>query len=210
MPAQAEHVYQYVYENTPFNFQNISNVNELFYYASHLTNLQVSEYFRSNIYRDNSLWIARTLSSAQYIRTFNPNFMLQLVRSGDIRSNAVFTTIRGKVGTPLVVNQKGEAYFSHILNEFGHSVRPEYLWVFKEIKSLMTDTKEERNRKTNLCQLKGFCEKSCIDAGQDSFTDYNCYASPWLRADETIYSQGCAFAVTWKAWGLQGRVLQFK
>lgn len=205
-PTIPEDIYEYVYSNNPFNYQGITNPMELFNYASHLTNTQLSDYFSSNIFEANTIWITRTLSAAQNLRQQIPPFILDLVREGDIRSNSIFNRIKNKLGTPIVVNSNNEMFFENILNGYGYKIEPQYFWIFNEFKDLIT--KQWSDLKTqNLCGLKSFCDKSCEALGIDSFTDYRCYNEPWRRSDDPNLEL-CWFGAAWKAWGLQGKSLE--
>jgi hypothetical protein len=109
-PQNPEDIYDYVFNVVTFEFQKIKRPLELFYYAGHIVNSQLSDYFRSNIYKSNNLWIARTISASQNLRTQIPSFMLDIVRNGDIRNNIIFNVVKGKVGTPLIVNNNNEVF----------------------------------------------------------------------------------------------------
>jgi len=199
-PEKAEDIYDFVYSNISFNYEQITEPQELFHYAGHLCTDQVSDYFRSNIFGANDIWISRTLSAAQTLRTQIPSFMLDLVRAGDIRESDIFAQIKAKIGTPIIVNNQNEMFFENILNAYGYPVKPEYFWVFSEIRDLITKDWNKLGR-SNLCGLKEFC-----DAGNPAnpFTDYRCRSEPWARANDPNPDL-CIFGATWKSWALEGR-----
>lgn len=205
-PPTPENIYEYVFREMKFRYDIIVNPIELFFFAGHLANLQLNEYFRSNIYKSNSIWIARTLSAAQNIRTQIPSFILDLIRGGDLKDNIIFKAIKLRLGTPLIVNNENQVYFENILNGLGYKLEPQYFWVFKEIKELITKNWNERNT-LNLCGLKDFCDKSCDEQGVDRFTDIRCRNNPWDRSNDHN-PQLCYFGATWKAWALQGKGLE--
>jgi len=205
-PATPEMIYEYVYGNILFEFEQITDPLELFIYTSHLANLQLNEYFRSNIFEHNSVWIARTLSSALNFRIQIPSFILDVMRAGDIRQSLIFKALKSRLGTPLIVNNLDVVFFEHILNGYGYKIHPEYFWAFKEIKELISENWAER-RSPNLCDLKRFCDKSCEDQGIETFTDYRCRNNPWDRSNDPNRDL-CAFGATWKVWGLQGKQIE--
>ncbi len=206
IPESPEDIYNYVYENTNFAFEHIINPLELFMYAGHLANMQLNDYFRSNIYGQNSIWIARTLSAALNFRIQMPSFILDIMRDGDIRQSVLFNALKLRLGTPLIVNNQDEVFFEHILNGFGYNILPQYFWVFKEIKDLISE--QWINRKSpNLCDLKRFCDKSCEDQGVATYTDIRCRNNPWERSNDPN-PELCYFGATWKSWALQGKEIE--
>jgi hypothetical protein len=202
-PERPEDIYNYVYDGVIFDYQNINRPLELMYFASHLANTQLSDYFRSNIFEANSIWVARTLAAAENLRTQIPSFILDLARSGDIRKSIIFKAIKNTLGTPVIVNNQNEMFFENVLNSSGYIIKPEYFWVFNEIKDLLT---KDWNKRMNLCDLKNFCDKSCDDRGENHFTDHRCYSSPWDRSNDPN-PELCVFGATWKTWALQGKEL---
>lgn len=201
-PQKPEDIYQYTYNHIKFEYQNINNPLELFYYVGHIVNTQLSDYFRSNIYKNNNVWIARTISASENLRTQIPSFMLDIVRSGDIRKSMTFKTVKRKLGTPIIVNNNNEMYFENILNSFGVEIEPQYFWVFSEIRDLITKQWSELER-TTLCGLKDFCDKG---NEQNPFTDIRCKNEPWIRSNDENKNL-CSFGATWKSWALQGKSL---
>lgn len=205
-PIIPEDVYEYVYTHIKFNYQNIINPLELFNYTSHLANTQLSDYFRSDLFKSNKIWIPNTLSAAQSLRHEIPSFILDLVRCGDIRDNIVFKSIKRKVGTPIIVNNNFEMFFENILNGYGYEIEPQYFWIFEDFKKLIT--KKWTELKTpNLCGLKSFCDSSCQEQGIETFTDYRCHNQPWTRSDDPD-PYLCWFGAAWKAWGFQGKTIE--
>lgn len=201
-PQKPEDIYQYVYDEIKFEFQSITNPLELFYYAGHLVNTQLSDYFRSNIYEKNNVWIARTISASENLRTQIPSFMLDIARNGDIRSSIIFQAVKRKIGTPIIVNNNNEMYFENILNSYGLKLEPQYFWVFSEIRDLITKQWADLGR-TNLCGLKEFCDKG---NEANPITDIRCRNEPWSRSNDDNRDL-CNFGATWKAWALQGKSL---
>ncbi len=204
-PTKPEDIYEYVFTEIKFEYQNITQPLELFYFAGHIANLQLSDYFKSNIFENNSIWIARLISASETIRTQIPSFILDLMRGGDIRNNISFEVIKRKLGTPIIVNNHYEMFFENILNGYGYQIEPEYFWVFSEIRDLITKKWSELGR-INLCGLKEFCDKSAETIGTGRFTDYRCHNEPWERSNDSD-QELCPFGATWKAWGLQGKSL---
>ncbi|NBB30221.1 hypothetical protein [Cellulophaga sp. BC115SP] len=201
-PQSPEEIYDYVFNVIEFEFQKIKKPLELFYYAGHIVNSQLSDYFRSNIYKSNNLWIARTISASQNFRTQRPSFMLDIVRNGDIRNNIFFKAVKGKIGTPIIVNNNNEMFFENVLNGFGVEIEPQYFWVFSQIRELITRQWNDLGR-INLCGLKDYCDKG---NEENPFTDIRCRNEPWSRSNDEN-NDLCNFGATWKSWALQGKSL---
>jgi hypothetical protein len=199
LPPTPEAIYQYCFNNTHFNFNGTQNLNELFIYTSYFASQQLSDYFTTPTFGDNSIWVNYTLSMSAYIRLANPYFILQIARGGKIQTNMAFMQVFKKIGSPMVSDLNGIGTFFSPLQST-HDIEPQYLWAISQIYSLYTKSVEKNNKK---CEMKLWCKESCIAQNKLDPTDNNCYESPWLKSTEATL---CPFATVWTTWDMTKEV----
>ena len=200
LPATPEKVYRYCASNISFNFNGATNLNQLLLLTSAIASNQLCDYFTTNVFGDNKIWINYTIATAVDIRLSNPFFILEIARGGKIQTNIPFATVFNKVGTPMISNLNDEGTFFSPLQYKSYNIRPEYLWAINQIYKIYIKPLINNSKK---CELKSWCQKSCHNQNIADYTDTNCHNSSWLRVQN---QQSCPFAVIWKTWGLENEI----
>jgi len=198
-PTTPEDIYGYCSSNISFNFNGATTFNQLLLSSSSEARNQLCDYFTTSIFGDNKTWVDYTISTAVDIRQSNPYFMLEIARGGKIQTNIPFMNVFKKVGTPMVTNLNDEGTFYSPL-QTTKKILPEYMWAISQIYSLYIKSLANNSKK---CELKSWCQASCLAKGITDFTDNNCHNSPWLRVTN---DQLCSFATMWKTWGMENEM----
>jgi hypothetical protein len=199
LPPTPEDVYRYCSSNVTFNFNGATTLNQLLLSTSSIASNQLCDYFATSIFGDNNIWINYTIATAVNIRMTNPFFMLEIARGGKIQSNIPFMNVFKIVGTPMVSNLNDDGTFYSPL-QTKYNIKPEYLWAISQIYGLYIKSLTNNLKK---CELKLWCQASCMSQRINDFTNTNCYNSPWLRATD---AQLCSFATMWKTWGMENEI----
>lgn len=159
-----------------------NNIAESFNKAIRNTGVDITSYFTSNsIFKEEINWIESLLSIAQSLRQDNPSFFLDLYNKGLEYFVFLFT----KLGTPLVINISGEAWFRPPENCQRNVIQPDRLACIFNIFELFENGKIP-------CDLKSFC----MDTLQ---VDDRCSQAPWSRSHDNSL---CGFCQLWWSWGL--------
>ena len=196
LPTTPEDIYKYCSSNVSFNYNGATTLNQLLLSTSSIASSQLCDYFTTSIFGDNKVWINYTISMAVDIRLTNPFFILEIARGGKIQTNIPFINVFKKVGTPMVTNLNDDGTFYSPL-QATHNIMPEFLWAISQIYSLYLKPLASNPKK---CELKFWCQASCLSQGIADFTNTNCYNSPWLRVTN---AQPCTFATMWKTWSME-------
>jgi hypothetical protein len=199
LPSTPEDVYSYCSSNVNFNYNGATTLNQLLLSMSNIASSQLCDYFTTQIFGDNKIWINYIISTGVDIRLRNPYFILDIVRGGKIQTNVPFIKLYKQIGTPMVSNLNDEGTFYSPL-QVTHNLKPEYLWAISQIYGLYLKSMINNPKK---CELKLWCKESCISQNIPDFTDSNCYNSPWLRVTNANL---CPFSTMWKTWGMENEI----
>lgn len=195
-PQQPEDIYEFV-KQIKFNYQNYITHQQLLIGMGIQASQQLSGYFTTHIFGQNTNWINNLISRAIDLRIQIPHFMLDIARMGKIQNNLCFSTVFTILGTPMVVNNNVDACFYSPLNQNGFAIHPEYLWAINQIYKTYLNPLKDRIKH---CELELWCQQSCSDQGIKDYTDNRCWDNPWKRVSDTNL---CVYAQIWKTWGLQ-------
>ena len=194
-PQKPEDIYDFV-TRIKFNYQNYTTLQQLMIGMGMQASQQLSGYFTTPIFGNNSTWITNLFTRALDLRIRLPHFIIDIARMGKIQGNICFSSVMNILGTPMTVNQDGEGTFQSPLINHNVSVHPEYLWAINQIFKTYVNPISRFPH----CELKLWCQQSCMDQGIADYTDDRCFDHPWERVND---KELCVYAQVWKTWGLE-------
>jgi hypothetical protein len=208
IPTNEDAIYDYVnLKLSDFTDPNtgLIGLDEIFHFYSHICNVQLADYFGSNVFKHNFIWVTKILSMSSSMRTIRGGIFQQLLDVRDVRSDDFARKFYLRFGSPLITNNQNEVFFVPNLNPKNHEIEPVYFWVFQQILELVSkDWDKILSERSTLCALFDFCNKDKEES--EKYTDHRCRVAPWERANDPD-PQLCYFGAVWKAWGHQGKEL---
>lgn len=190
IPDKPRDVYEYCI-NIKFKSNKVASMEELLINTSTETIRQLSDYFTSDVFKENTKWIEYTINTAVSLRCANPFFISDIVKGGHLLRNPSFVHLLQKLGTPMVTNSRNESTFNSPIQS-KYDLYPQLFWVIYQIVKIFLG-KQKR------CDLKLFCQKNCKDKRIQDYTDSNCDFSPW---EKSKIDPLCPFGQIWRMWGL--------
>ncbi len=148
--------------------------------------------FKVEHFEGNNIWINLIFDRALKIREDYPDFLIDILKPGDLKKNNDFVALRAFLGSPMVINSEYEGTFSlpHRFNS--EKLHLSLFWAINQILRIFT------NNKPLPCEMKSHCERSQLDGG-DVVVDERCDIAPWSRCvDEKL----CPVGAMWKHWSL--------
>lgn len=183
IPQNEYEVYDYVFKN--FKAETV-NLMSHFSWLSGFSNLQILGYFTTPAFANEKQWINLLLKNAHDYRVSNPYFLIDIVKSASPKSQ-LFIDVFKKLGTPLMFNDDGGAWFYPPDSCKNFQIKPDRLSAILEIFELFEYGKLK-------CDLIEFCG---LDEDAD-IVDERC-DMPWTRCrDENL----CGYGAQWRTWGL--------
>jgi hypothetical protein len=198
LPARPEDIYDYANRTLRFNFQGITTASGLLDYTAVQAIELLAGWFTAEVAQPTAIWLQHVMLRAVHLRTEKPYFILDLVRSGPIKTNPVFAHLLRWLGAPLTTNNADEG-FSILMADLPAGAAVNFD-LFRAVRQLMRLFSSGHRP----CEMRPYCQKTCDDQEIPDFTDENCRHSPWNRY--TSPHGLCAFAVMWQMWGLNGVV----
>ena len=143
------------------------------------------------------LWINRVIDFAIYLRTREPDFILNMVCDGYCKTNKTLARIIYWIGTPLIKNKRKD-YFSikpHDLTGYAVEIMTSTQQMFQLLHEGIVP-----------CSLYPWCKNSDIELSKVD-PDYKpidptpevCLKRPWERIN---CNELCPYALLWRNWGL--------
>jgi len=186
IPANEKEIYDFVFEKIIVEGKTLL---ELFKSIKEHSINRFSSYLTTSTFTHEKSWIQTVLNEAFDLRFNSPDFLIKILkkRSADTPE---FNQVFKKVGTPLMMNMDGLAWFNP----------PEKLKGNQEIsidryaalfEILLLFEGQKRN-----CDLINYCK----NAFNEDITDNFCIKSPWERCNQDYL---CGYAIFWKTWGLE-------
>jgi hypothetical protein len=180
--GDAKYIYEYV-RNEIKTFDG-KDIYTLFNEKSDETNSHLQDYFTTSIFDEESKWLKTVLEQAKSIRLGKPSFLLDILYSSNLPSTE-FVDLFTNLGTPLMMNYVGDAWFHPPKNYFSNKIQPDRIAAIYEIFSLFEYGKKN-------CDLKHYCMATVS-------VDKRCNNEPWTRYND---AQVCAYGQFWKTWDL--------
>lgn len=148
---------------------------------------QIKLNFRADHFESNNQWIEIIFNRIKAFRKKSPEFITDILQSGDLKQNQLFSMFLRFFGSPLVVNSEDEATIALPDGFNADNFHPSLFWAINQIFRVFSDNKPIP------CELKLFCKSSQI------IVDERCDTAPWSRSKDKDL---CSFAIMWRHWGL--------
>lgn len=148
--------------------------------------------FKVDYFEGNNIWINIIFDRALEIRAKFPDFLIEILKPGDLKKNLDFRMLRNQLGSPMVVNSEYEGTFALPNGFTDDRLFLGLFWAINQILRVFT------NNKPLPCEMKAHCARSQQDGG-DVEIDNRCDTAPWSRCGD---AKLCPFGVMWKHWSL--------
>ncbi|MEQ8553717.1 MAG: hypothetical protein RIC06_09515 [Cyclobacteriaceae bacterium] len=181
LPENASDVYNFVLRNVSVDSKSLLDI-----FQSQIKKAKelLGGYFTIDVYLAEKKWVDEILSQGESIRLKNSVLFLEMFRQHTMPS-AKFIEVFSKLGTPLMMNINGDAWFHPPQAISQENIQPDRLAAIMEIFNLF-------EYGTKKCDLKHYCMTNVS-------VDQRCNSAPWKRWNDP---QVCAYGALWKTWDL--------
>ncbi len=153
---------------------------------------QIKLNFKVDHFEGNNNWIDLLFDRIKAIRTKMPEFITDIISSGELKHNPFFASVHNLLGSPLVINGEDIGTFSLPQNFDNVNFYPHLFWAINQTLRIFLD------KEPLPCELKEHCLKSESPENKIK-VDHRCDSAPWSRCNDNDL---CPFAVMWKHWAL--------
>ncbi|MPS63884.1 hypothetical protein [Chryseobacterium sp.] len=153
----------------------------------------IKKSFKADVFNGNNQWINVLFDRIKIFRRTNPEFIIDILRAGDLKANEFFNYFYLFFGSPLVVNSEFTATVALPYAFNPTNFHPHLFWAINQILRIFM------NQSPTPCELKAFCKKSSESEGIDDITDERCDNAPWEK-----HTDLCPVGAIWRHWALAG------
>ncbi|HMO60768.1 MAG: hypothetical protein QM725_07425 [Lacibacter sp.] len=204
IPTSAFDIYRFVHSHIEIEFWGLTQIDQIFNNHTLTALSQLNDYFTTDLFAPNRVWIDYTFRKANEIRSKDWGFFIKLASDGPIKNNPTFKKIFASIGIPLVTNRTGNAVFASPVED-ETVVRPDILWAINQIYNIYINSAKSQIRR---CGMEDWCRASCLNSNTEDYTDYRCIESPWERVKDK--DNLCVFSQIWRTWGMENEIPTIK
>jgi len=154
----------------------------------------IKKSFKVEYFEGNNKWIDILFDRIKAFRGKRPEFIVDFLLCGDLKTNEVFGIFHRLIGSPLVLNGENEGTISLPEGFKAENFHPHLFWAINQMLRVFSD------QKAIPCELKEYCKKS-KKYDPEVIVDERCDTMPWGRYND---DKLCPMGVMWKHWALSG------
>ena len=155
----------------------------------------IQKSFKVEHFEGNNKWIDILFDRIKVFRNNRPEFIVDFLQLGDLKTNELFSCFHKLLGSPLVLNGENLATITLPSGFNPINFQPYLFWAINQMLRIFS------NNNPTPCELKDFCKKSKEISDPNIVIDERCDTAPWKRFNDINL---CPMGIMWKHWALSG------